>query len=243
MPTVRLDKILAAQSMTSRKDIKALIRSGTVKVNSIVAKNADMQIDCDIDEVFVKGEKISLDEKIYIMMNKPSGVVSATEDTKFPTVVDILPESLKRKGLFPAGRLDKDTLGFVLITNDGEFAHNILSPKKHVEKTYIAKLDKKIEEDIVCEFLKGVDIGGGDICLPAKLNIIENSDIPIVEVKIKQGMYHQIKRMFLSYGYKVIYLKRTQIGQLILDNNLSEGEARQITKDELAKVTKIINDN
>ena len=169
-------------------------------------------------------------------MNKPMGVVSATEDNLLPTVVDILPDDLKRKNLFPAGRLDKDTVGFMLITDDGKFAHNILAPKKHVEKTYIAKLDKTIETNLISEFEKGMDIGSGDICMPAKLKIIENGENPLVEVKIKQGMYHQIKRMFLKFGYTVIYLKRIQIGGLKLDETLQEGQAREITKEELYKI-------
>lgn len=238
MASVRLDKILAAQSMASRKDIKALIKNGQVKVNGAVVKMGDVKIDTDLDVVLVKDQEVSLCEKIYIMMNKPMGVVSASEDKLLPTVVDILPDDLKRKGLFPAGRLDKDTVGFVLITNDGEFAHNILAPKKHVEKTYIAKLDKQIEMSVVTEFEKGVDIGGGDICLPAKLKILENNENPIVEVKIKQGMYHQIKRMFQSFGYKVIYLKRTQIGGLKLDESLAEGKSRLISAKELDRITK-----
>ena len=234
----RLDKILAAQSTASRKDIKQLVKSGNVKINGVCAKSSDIKIDTEKDIVSVNGEEISLKEHIYIMMNKPTGVVSATEDNILPTVVDILPDELKRKGLFPAGRLDKDTVGFVLITDDGKFAHDILAPKKHIEKTYLAGLDKKITDDLITEFEKGVDIGGGDICLPAKLRILENNGTPMVEVKIKQGMYHQIKRMFSSYGYKVIYLKRLQIGNLKLDENLAEGEAREITKNELDLITK-----
>ncbi len=234
----RLDKILAAQSTSSRKDIKQLIKSGAVKVNGSCIKSSDIKIDTDKDIVSVNGEEISLKEHIYIMLNKPMGVVSATEDNLLPTVVDILPDELKRKGLFPAGRLDKDTVGFVLITDDGQFAHNILAPKKHVEKTYLAGLGREISEDIISEFEKGVDIGGGDICLPAKLKILQNGNSPLVEVKIKQGMYHQIKRMFGSYGYTVIYLKRTQIGNLKLDENLSEGEAREISAQELSLITK-----
>ena len=234
----RLDKILAAQSTASRKDIKQLVKSGNVKVNGNCVKSSDIKIDTEKDIVCVNGEEISLKEHIYIMLNKPIGVVSATEDNLLPTVVDILPDELKRKGLFPAGRLDKDTVGFVLVTDDGVFAHDILAPKKHVEKTYIAGLDKKISEDMISEFEKGVDIGGGDICMPAKLKILENNENALVEVKIKQGMYHQIKRMFASYGYKVIYLKRTQIGNLKLDENLLEGQAREITKAELDLITK-----
>lgn len=234
--TVRIDKILAAQSTASRKDIKNLIKSGCVKLNGNTVKSPDIKIDIDKDTVTVNDEEISLKEYIYIMMNKPMGVVSATEDNLLPTVIDILPDELKRKNLFPAGRLDKDTVGFMLITDDGKFAHNILAPKKHVEKTYIAKLDKTIEDDLIKEFEKGMDIGSGDVCMPAKLKILENGENPLVEVKIKQGMYHQIKRMFLKFGYTVVYLKRVQIGGLKLDESLGEGEAREITKEELSKI-------
>ncbi len=235
MQIFRLDKILATQSTDSRKDVKQLIKKGVVTINGVVAKSGKEKVDIDVDIVKISGEIIMLKKHIYIMMNKPKGVVSATEDEKFSTVIDILPEKLKRKGLFPAGRLDKDTTGFMLITDDGEFAHNMLSPRHHVDKTYTAVLDKYPEKEIEAEFLKGVKIGADEICKPAKLIFLDKI-IPKVQVVISEGMYHQIKRMFAVYGYTVVELKREKIGKLALDSKLAEGDSREITDAELALI-------
>lgn len=229
----RLDKILAAQGLSSRKDVKTFIRRGAVTVNGTVVKSADMKIDIENDIITFEGKALSLKKHIYIMMNKPMGVISASRDEKASTVVDLVPKKLMRKDLFPAGRLDKDTEGFVLITDDGDFAHRILSPKNHIPKTYIAKLDKPITEEVGVEFSKGVKLTEEDICSPAQLVILDNSDEPTVQVKIYEGMYHQIKRMFLRYGYTVIYLKRIKMGGLPLDEGLKLGESREISDEEI----------
>ena len=174
---------------------------------------------------------------IYLMLNKPKGVVSASEDKKLPTVVDLVPKELWRKGLFPAGRLDKDTTGFVLITDDGEFAHDILSPKKHISKTYHALVNGTITDEMVEGFAKGVTIGE-DFTLPASLKKISSEEQgDWGEVILKEGMYHQIKRMFGAYGLKVLELKRVQMGKLPLDPNLEEGKCRELTAEELRLVS------
>ena len=189
-----------------------------------MVKNADFGVDFDSDTVAVQGKELSLSMHIYLMLNKPKGVVSASEDKKLPTVVDLIPKELWRKGLFPAGRLDKDTTGFVLITDDGEFAHDILSPKKHISKTYHALVNGTITDEMVEGFAKGVTIGE-DFTLPASLKKISSEEQgDWGEVILKEGMYHQIKRMFGAYGLKVLELKRVQMGKLPLDPNLEEGK-------------------
>ena len=233
----RLDKAIAMQGSLSRSEVKTLIRKGAVTVNGQVVKNADFGVDFDNDTVAVQGKELSLSMHIYLMLNKPQGVVSASEDKKLPTVVDLVPKELWRKGLFPAGRLDKDTTGFVLITDDGEFAHDILSPKKHISKTYHALVNGTITDEMVEGFAKGVTIGE-DFTLPASLKKISSEEQgDWGEVILKEGMYHQIKRMFGAYGLKVLELKRVQMGKLPLDPNLEEGKCRELTAEELRLVS------
>lgn len=233
----RLDKAIAMQGSLSRSEVKTLIRKGAVTVNGQVVKNADFGVDFDSDTVAVQGKELSLSMHIYLMLNKPKGVVSASEDKKLPTVVDLIPKELWRKGLFPAGRLDKDTTGFVLITDDGEFAHDILSPKKHISKTYHALVNGAITDEMVEGFAKGVTIGE-DFTLPASLKKISSEEQgDWGEVILKEGMYHQIKRMFGAYGLKVLELKRVQMGKLPLDPNLEEGKCRELTAEELRLVS------
>ena len=233
----RLDKAIAMQGSLSRSEVKTLIRKGAVTVNGQVVKNSDFGVDFDSDTVAVQGKELSLSMHIYLMLNKPKGVVSASEDKKLPTVVDLIPKELWRKGLFPAGRLDKDTTGFVLITDDGEFAHDILSPKKHISKTYHALVNGAITDEMVEGFAKGVTIGE-DFTLPASLKKISSEEQgDWGEVILKEGMYHQIKRMFGAYGLKVLELKRVQMGKLPLDPNLEEGKCRELTAEELRLVS------
>lgn len=233
----RLDKAIAMQGSLSRSEVKTLIRKGAVTVNGQVVKNADFGVDFDSDTVAVQGKELSLRTHIYLMLNKPKGVVSASEDKHLPTVVDLVPKELWRKGLFPAGRLDKDTTGFVLITDDGEFAHDILSPKKHISKTYHALVNGEITEEMIEGFAKGVTIGE-DFTLPASLKRIASDEQGSWgEVILKEGMYHQIKRMFGAYGLKVLELKRVQMGKLPLDPSLEEGKCRELTAEELRLVS------
>lgn len=229
----RIDKIISNELNIARSDAKSLIRSGKVFVNGICEKSAARKLDEERDILNVNGKEIKFRRFVYIMMNKPKGVISSTDGRKTneKTVVDILPDDMKRKNLFPAGRLDKNTTGFVLITDDGEFAHKILSPKNHIPKTYIASLDKPFDESIEKAFEKGVIIGS-DECLPAVLEAV-NGDYKTAKVIIRQGMYHQIKRMFKSFGIEVMELKRIKMGKLSLDDTLSEGECRFLDEFEL----------
>lgn len=229
----RLDKLIASQGLLSRNDVKNMVKRGEVSVNGAIVKDSSLKVSYE-DDIRIKGESLSQAEYVYIMLNKPKGVVSASEDKRDKTVVDILPDELKRKNLFPAGRLDKDTTGFSLITDDGDFAHRILSPARHVDKTYIATVSEKIDfENAKKAFAEGVVLGDGTVLLSAHLELIEDSENQVFKVVIKEGKYHQIKRMFASLGTSVIELKRIAIGGLILDSSLQEGEARLITKEEL----------
>lgn len=233
----RLDKTIADQGTASRKEIKELIYKGLITVNGVVVKNAALQVDWDKDIVCVSGQTLQLRKHLYLMLNKPTGVVSATDDPRFPTVIDLIPERWLRKGLFPAGRLDKDTRGFVLITDDGEFAHDILSPKKHVPKTYLAKLNGCITSEMKVDFSKGVNINDEYVTLPASLELMENtSDGDLVKVILHEGMYHQIKRMFKAFGLTVTDLKRIRMGCLDLDSLLAEGDCRELSAEELALI-------
>lgn len=237
MSRERLDKVLASQGTQSRKEVKALIAKGVVQVNGQVVRQADYKLETGQDELTVEGKFISIRKHLYLMLHKPQGVVSATEDSRFPTVVELVPPMLARKGLFPAGRLDKDTEGFVLLTDDGAFAHRILTPKNHLPKVYLATLDHTLEAQVVQEFERGVKLNEEDHCSPALLEILENGENPRVQVTIHEGMYHQIKRMFERYGYRVLYLKRIKIGGLELDPALPMGECRELSQEELLQIT------
>lgn len=221
---MRLDRFISSQKGDlSRSGVKELCRKGQVTVNGAVVKRPELQINVDSDSVCVCGEKIEYCRYIYIMLNKPAGCVCSTkEDGSSPSVLLLLPPELRRKGLFPAGRLDKDTEGLVLITDDGALAHRILSPKNHVSKKYYVRLERPVEETYPAAFASGMDLGGGDVCLPAEL--LPDTDDPFAcHVTLCQGMFHQVKRMFEKLGNKVTYLKRISIGGLVLDENLPLG--------------------
>lgn len=231
----RLDKIVSYSLGATRSEAKKIIKSGKVKVSGEVCLKPESK--AEISEVEIGGESAQFKEHIYIMLNKPEGIVSASEGKGQKTVVDLVPENLKRNGLFPAGRLDKDTVGFVLITDDGEFAHNILSPKKHIEKTYEAVIDGEVSEELVEKFHSGVVLYDGTECMSAELEVLEKRENPLVRIKIKQGKYHQIKRMFAVNGLHVLFLKRTAMGGLVLDEKLKAGECREITAEELSLIS------
>lgn len=238
MKKERLDKLIASQGLVSRNDVKSMVKRGEVSVNGVVVKDSSVKVSYE-DNITVSGKPLKQTEFIYIMLNKPKGVVSASEDKRDKTVVDILPEELKRKNLFPAGRLDKDTTGFSLITDDGDFAHRILSPSRHVDKTYIAEVSDKIDfENARKAFKDGIVLGDGTVLLSAELELVSDENSQIFKVVIKEGKYHQVKRMFASLGTTVIELKRVSIGGLRLDEALNEGEARLITPEELAEIEK-----
>ncbi len=236
MKKERIDKLIASQGLLSRNDVKTMIKRGEVSVNGVVIKDSSVKVSYE-DDIVVNGKPLKQTEFTYIMLNKPKGVVSASEDKRDKTVIDILPDELKRKNLFPAGRLDKDTTGFCLITDDGDFAHRILSPSRHVDKTYIATVDKKINfANARKAFKDGIVLADGTVLLSADLELLSDDDNQSFKVVIKEGKYHQVKRMFASLGTTVIELKRVSIGGLVLDDNLEEGEARLLTAEELSKI-------
>ena len=226
----RLDKLLSHNLNITRSEAKSLIKNKAVCINGKTVTASDIKCDSG-DDISVNGKGINSSKFVYIMLNKPAGVLSASEDKSEKTVIDLLPEDMRRKELFPAGRLDKDTTGFALITDDGAFAHDILSPKKHVEKTYIATLDKPFDAEVKADFEGGMLLGEEKL-LPAKLSEVDG-DFTKAEVVIRQGIYHQIKRMFKKHGIAVTALKRVKIGGLPLDETLKEGEARYISEKEL----------
>lgn len=231
---IRLDKFLANQLGISRENAKELIKKRIVTVNGETAKLFDMKINPESDTITSDGNNVSYRRCIYIMMNKPQGVVCSTSDKKSKTVLDLVPPNLLRKGLFPAGRLDKDTEGFVLITDDGELAHNILSPKKHVSKVYFARLEHDADESYIKAFKNGVIIDGGEKCLPAEIEILDSKNE--VLITLHEGKFHQVKRMIEAVGNKVLYLKRIRIGSLNVDASLAPGECKEIMHKETDKL-------
>lgn len=234
----RLDKLIASQGQYSRKQAQELIKSGSVNVNGAVVRDRGAKADDEKDTVCINGTEIRFERFVYLMLNKPKGVVSATNDKNEKTVIDLVPDEFKRRNLFPAGRLDITTTGFVLITDDGDYAHRILSPKNHIEKTYEARLAEAVTDEQLSTVAEGIVLKDGTKCLPAKLRVIEDGDNPLVEIKICEGKYHQIKRMFAAAGNGVIELKRTKMGGVRLDKNLPEGECRVLSPDEVQLIEK-----
>lgn len=235
MKTERLDKIIASTGRYSRSDVRRLVKSGAVTVGGRVVSDFALKTEYGAD-IAVNGVSLDTSEHIYIMLNKPQGVVSASEDGRDTTVVDILPDELKRKNLFPAGRLDKDTVGFCLITDDGDFAHRILAPAHHVDKTYIAQVSEPIDfESAKRAFAEGIVLADGTVLLSAELCEISAQERKY-KVIIREGRYHQVKRMFASLGTSVTSLERVAIGGLALDNSLKRGEARLLTAAELSSI-------
>lgn len=238
MSVERLDKIISSQSTFSRKDARNLIKDGGVKVNGEVVTSPDAKFDMESDTLSLFDKAFKVKRFVYIMLNKPAGILSAAKDVRAKTVIDLLPEKIYRRGLFPTGRLDKDTTGFMLITDDGDFAHRILSPKNHVFKTYEARLKHPLEDGSAERLERGITLSDGTACLPAYIEVLEDEDRPLIKVKIREGKYHQIKRMFAALGNEVVALKRTKIGDLELDDSLKSGECRKLTKDEVARIMK-----
>ena len=235
MEKIRLDKFCSSQiNDISRKDVKKLCSKGLIAVNGVIIKDSNTRISVD-DTVTVNGKEISYKKHIYLMLNKPAGYVCSTRDGKSPTVLELVPEEFMRKGLFPAGRLDKDTEGFVLLTDDGEFAHEILSPKKHICKEYFVRLEKEWNEEYRKIFAEGMEIDGGEKCLPAEFvgNISNKTECNVI---LYEGKYHQIKRMFEAVGNKVVYLKRISMGNLPLDANLPLGGCLEIMHKDVEKM-------
>lgn len=231
---LRIDKLLANMGYGTRKEVKKLLKAGVVKVDGMTVKDVKTHVDPKKQIVTVWGEEVEYKPFIYLMMNKPKGVISATEDAVEETVVDLLEEEDRIFDPFPVGRLDKDTEGLLLLTNDGQLAHQLLSPKKHVPKTYEAIIDGEVTEEDVAAFRRGVVLDDGYETKPAELVIIRSGLRSDVQVTITEGKFHQIKRMFQAVGKRVVYLKRIQMGPISLDETLEPGEYRELTDEEIA---------
>ncbi len=227
----RLDKFISSQTGLSRKLSRERIWKGCVTVNGKPEKSTDRKIDPDKDTICLDGKPVCYIEFLYIMMNKPRGCVSATRDRDEQTVLELLPEEYQRSGLFPAGRLDKDTEGLLIITDDGAFGHSMTAPGKEVYKTYLATLDKAPDADAVRAFREGLELDSGEKCRPARLELLGGTD---VRVTICEGKYHQVKRMCAAVGCHVEALRRVSIGALDLDESLAPGECRLLTEEERA---------
>lgn len=230
MKKQRLDKFISNQLLLSRSIVRSGILKGKATVNGIVVRNAGEIVDADSDQITYEGNIIGYKEYVYILMNKPKGVLSAATDKSRKTVVDLVPESLRRQGLFPVGRLDKDTTGLLLITDDGVFAHNCISPKKAISKSYVVTLDGDINDDMIKSFKEGVVLADGTLCKPAVLERVAEN---VARIIITEGKYHQIKRMFGTVGLGVNDLRRESIGGLALPDTLKEGECIEMTKEQL----------
>lgn len=224
----RLDKFLCDKKIGTRSQVKVLIQKGLVTVNDEVVRKADVKVS-ETDEICCQGESLSSEEFGYFMLNKPAGLISATEDPSKQTVIDLFKDE-PYKNLYPVGRLDKDTEGLLLITNDGPLGHKLLSPKKHVPKTYYAKLSHGLSKEDIDVLENGVDIGEKNLTLPAKIEILEEM---AVHITITEGKFHQVKRMFEAVNNQVVYLKRISMGSLRLDETLKLGEYRALTEEEL----------
>jgi 16S rRNA pseudouridine516 synthase len=233
---MRIDKVLANLGYGSRKDVKKVLKNGMVTVNGEVIKDGKEQVDPNHDTIICNGERVQYKEFIYLMMNKPQGVISATEDDYERTVVDLLQPEDAVFSPFPVGRLDKDTEGLLLLTNDGVLAHQLLSPKKHVPKTYFAVIKGEVTEEDVESFRKGVILDDGYLTKPGMLNILKAGLTSDIELTITEGKFHQVKRMFEAVGKKVVYLQRISMGPLLLDETLELGEYRELTENEIQQL-------
>ncbi|MEG2254628.1 MAG: pseudouridine synthase [Vagococcus sp.] len=236
---MRLDKLLSHTGFGSRKEVKELLKKKRVSVNDVIQKDGKLSVNEYEDSICVDGEQLIYQEFVYYMLNKPKGVISATEDPSHRTVVDLIGEGDRKKGLFPVGRLDKDTTGFLLMTTDGELAHQLLSPKKKVPKLYEAKVKGIMTEADVKTFASGMTISGAEVCLPAKLKITSvtlEEDYSEISLEIMEGKFHQVKRMVEAIGKKVVELHRVSMGGLTLDETLKPGQYRALNENEIKKL-------
>ena len=236
MKRMRLDKYLADCGIGTRSSLREMIRRGRVKVNEKIIKEPAFPLNAKDAAVFVDNIKMDYKEFYYLIMNKPAGVISATEDTKQNTVLDLLPDRYKRLGLFPVGRLDKDTEGLLILTNDGPLTHRLLSPKKHVPKTYFARIDECVTEEDVQTFKDGIYIDDDFTALPAQLQILQAHQQSEILLTLYEGKFHQVKRMFEAINKKVVYLKRVRMGNLELDESLQTGQVREMSEKEIQKL-------
>ncbi len=232
MKRERLDKVLASMGLGTRKEVKQLVKQKLIEVDGVIATDPGMHVIPEQQEITIDGEPLPYKRWIYVMLNKPQGVISATEDPRHRTVVDLLPYEWAIK-VHPVGRLDIDTEGLLLLTNDGQLSHNLLSPKKKVDKEYFARIQGIVTEEHVRFFQEGVVLDDGYKTLPARLEILSSGPVSEIRVTIMEGKFHQVKRMFAAYDLEVIYLKRLRMGSLHLDESLEVGEYRELTEEEL----------
>ncbi len=238
MSLSRLDKMIALNCNVSRKEARDLIKSGKVSVNAKTVLRSEELIDISLDTVSVKGFDFTLKNHIYIMMNKPEGVITATKDENKKTVLDIIPSNMKRKSLFPCGRLDKNTTGLLILTDDGDFCHRLVSPNHSILKTYSAVLSRPLDDKAIKLLENGIILSDGTACKPAKVNYFTDDYTYTAEITISEGKYHQVKRMFAAAGNHVDKLKRIQIGSLKLDESLPEGQCRELSNEEIKLIFK-----
>lgn len=245
---MRIDRLLCELNIGTRSQVKELLKKGLVSADGQIIRKADAQVDENSVEITVKGKNYSYRPFVYYMLNKPAGVITATRDAQDRTVMDLVKEEYQLshggelsgipfKDMFPVGRLDKDTVGLLLITNDGELSHNLLAPGKHVDKTYLVHLNDNLSKEMIEQLEQGVDIGEEKRTQPAVLRI-DKQDASICHITITEGKFHQVKRMFEAVGRKVIYLKRLSMGSLVLDETLPEGKIRELTEEEADELRK-----
>lgn len=239
--TMRLEKLLAHAGHGTRSEIKRMVKNGLVQVNDRPIKDGGIQVHPDQDRITVDGQAVRYRQFMYLMLNKPQGVISATEDSRERTVLDLLDDTYAHYELFPVGRLDKDTEGLLLLTNDGKLAHNLLSPRKHVSKMYFAEVEGLVTDKDQEIFNKGVTLDDGYHTMPAELNILASGDpekglVAKIELTIQEGKFHQVKRMFEAVGKRVVFLKRISMGTLLLDEYLAPGSYRELTENELTQL-------
>lgn len=232
MASMRLDKLFTACGIASRREAKAYVKGGRVQVNGVPAFSSEMKVDPDVDQIFFDGAKVNYKEYVYILMYKPNGVITATEDAQQETVVDLLPKTYANMGVFPVGRLDKDTTGLLILTNDGDYAHSVITPKKLVPKRYKASVDGQLDDLDVQAFEEGIVLADGTQCMSARLEIVRPS---VGICTVYEGKYHQVKRMFASRGKHVTSLHRMSIGSLLLDDGMNPGDYREMSLEEAKK--------
>lgn len=236
MAKQRLDKLLAGQGFGSRSQVGRMIRCGDVQVDGVTVKSPSISCDPEKETIIVAGERLFYKPFVTLMMNKPAGILSASRDNRAKTVVDLVPDALRRRDLFPAGRLDKDTTGLLILTDDGQMAHRMLSPKKGIEKVYHVQVEGTVGKEQQDRFKQGITLADGTVCLPARMDVLEEGEKPLLRVVIMEGKYHQIKRMLGMLERPVLSLKRVSIGGLLLDDSLSEGQCRELTDEEVKAI-------
>ena len=236
---MRIDKYLCDCGIGTRKEVKSILKSGSVCVNGKVCKDASMHINETEDTVTCAGKALTYQKYIYLMLNKPAGVVSATFDKHLPTVLDLIPDTYKHFDVFPVGRLDIDTTGLLILTNDGQLAHRMISPKHHVAKTYYADIDGKVDDTDTAAFADGVTLDDGYVCMPGELHILKSDAQSEIELTIYEGKFHQVKRMFEAVGKRVTSLKRLSMGGIVLDASLAEGQIRPLSEQEIELLQEI----